>query len=61
MQKYGFSLTLILPYKERIVDSVLLRENTGHWKPVFSHILCSDIFNKENINKLEKIKDSMGQ
>ena len=28
MQKYGFSLTHILPYKNRSADSVLIRENT---------------------------------
>ena len=42
MREYGFSLTHILPYRDRIVDSVLIRENTGQWKPVFSHILCSE-------------------
>ena len=42
MQEYGFPLTRILPYKDRIYDSVLIRENTGQWKPVFLHILCSD-------------------
>ena len=41
MQKYGFSLTCILPYKDRIVYSILIRENTGQWKPIFSHILYS--------------------
>ena len=41
MREYGFSLTRILPYKNRIVGSVLIRENTGQWKPVFSNILCS--------------------
>ena len=40
MQEYGFSLTRTLPYKENIVDFVLIRENTGQWKPVFSCILC---------------------
>ena len=29
------------PYTDRIVGSVLIRENKGQWKPVFSHILCS--------------------
>ena len=24
-------------------DSVLIQENTGQWKPVFSHILCSEL------------------
>ena len=41
MREYGFSLTSILSYEDRIVDSVLIRENTGQRKPVFSHILCS--------------------
>ena len=38
MREYGFPLTRILPYKNKIED---IRENTGQWKPVFSHILCS--------------------
>ena len=41
MREYGFSLTRILPYKDRIYDFILRRENTGQWKPVISHILCS--------------------
>ena len=28
MREYWFSLTCVLPYKGRIVDSVLIRENT---------------------------------
>ena len=35
-------MTRIVPYKDKVVDFVLIRENTGHWKPVFSHVLCSD-------------------
>ena len=42
MQEYGFSLTRILPYKDRILDSDLKWENTGQWKPEFSHVICSD-------------------
>ena len=42
MREYGFSLTCNLPYKDRIVDSLLIQENTGQWELVFSHILCSD-------------------
>ena len=38
MREYGFSLTRILPYK----DSVLIWENVFQWKPLFSHILCTD-------------------
>ena len=41
MREYGFSVTRILPYKDKIYDFIYIRENTGHWKPVFSHILCS--------------------
>ena len=29
MREYGFSLTRFLPYKDRNVDSELIRENTG--------------------------------
>ena len=43
MQEYGFSLTGIFPYKNRIYDSDLIRENMGQWKPLFSYILCSVI------------------
>ena len=43
MQEYGFSLTGIFPYKNRIYDSDLIRENMGPWKPLFSYILCSVI------------------
>ena len=42
MREYGFSLARILPYKDKIVDLVLIRENMGQWKPVFSHILYSN-------------------
>ena len=42
MREYEFSLTHILPYKDRIVDFVLIRKNMGQWKPVFSHILCNE-------------------
>ena len=41
MQKCGFSQTRILPYKNRIVDPVLIQENISQWIPAFSHVLCS--------------------
>ena len=48
MPDYGFSLAPFFSYKDkivdsedRIVDSVLIRENTGQRKPIFWHILCS--------------------
>ena len=31
---------LVVPYKDRIVDSVLIRKNTSQWKPTFLHIFC---------------------
>ena len=43
MREYGFSVTCVLPYNDTIYDFVLIRENTGHWKPVFLHILCSEL------------------
>ena len=39
MAEFGFSLTRIFPYKDRILDSVFLREYTGQRKPVFWYIL----------------------
>ena len=41
IREYEFSLTRILPYKDRVVESVKIRENTGQWKAVLSQILCS--------------------
>ena len=38
MREYKFSLTRILPYKDRILDSVLTRENTGQYKNPHSRI-----------------------
>ena len=42
MRECGFWLNHILPFKHRIIDSVLTREHVSQWKPVFSHISCSD-------------------
>ena len=55
MRKYRFLLTLILSSTDIIVDSVLIRENTGKWKTVFSHILCSDVFSKNIWINLEVV------
>ena len=33
MRKSGFSLTRVLPYKDRVYDSVLIRENTVNENP----------------------------
>lgn len=35
MPECGFSLTRIFPHKDRIVDFVLIKENTLQRKPVF--------------------------
>ena len=55
MREYGFSLTRILPYKDKIYDSVLVRENTGQWKAVFSHILRSENTSGQLLLKLHSI------
>ena len=39
--EYGYWLTRILSYKDRIYDPALIQENNGQWKPIFWHILCS--------------------
>ena len=41
MGEYEFSLTSTLPYKDSIIDSLLMRENTGQWNTIFSHIVRS--------------------
>ena len=41
MQEYGFSQTRVFPYKNGIEEFVLIRENAGHRKLVFWHILRS--------------------
>ena len=43
MPEHEFSLTRLFRYKDRIYDSVLIRENTSQRKPEFSHILGSII------------------
>ena len=42
MQEYGFSLTGILPHKNRTYDSVFIRENiyTGKYRSVKTGILA---------------------
>ena len=40
---------------DRIVDSVLIRENTGQPKPVFAHILSSVIINTKGVDLSKKI------
>ena len=38
------SLSCVFPYKDKMVDFVLIRENAGKRKPVSSHILHSECF-----------------
>ena len=42
MSEYGFSLTRLFPNKNKIYDSILIRENTDQIKPVLSHILVKE-------------------
>ena len=42
--EYGFSLTRIFPYKDRMIDFVLIWEYTGQRNPLFWHNLRSDFF-----------------
>ena len=41
LPEYGFSLTRIFPYKDRIEYSVLMRGHTGQRKPVVSYFVHS--------------------
>ena len=50
MWEYGFSLTRILQYKDKIEYFVLIRQNTCQWKPVFLYILCSEVSEDEFLN-----------
>ena len=52
MREYGLSLTRIFPYKDTIVDSIILRDNKGQQKTVFSHNLHS--VKKDSLKKKGK-------
>ena len=41
MSEYGFSVIHILSYKDRIVDSALIQENTEQRKNAYFHFLYS--------------------
>ena len=43
MSGWEFPLTRTLSYKDRVADSVVKRENMGQRKPVFWHIVGSDL------------------
>ena len=51
MPEYGFSLTRIFLYKDRIYDYVLTREDMGQRKPVFWNILCSENLKLRNTSE----------
>ena len=51
MPEYGFSLTRIFLYKDRIYNFVLIREDTGQRKPVFWNILCSENLTLRNTSE----------
>ena len=42
MPEQGFSMALYFPYKDRILDSVHIRENTDQRKPVFWCVLRTE-------------------
>lgn len=42
MGQYGFSMTRIFPYQDRIIGFTVIQKNTGHLTPVFSHISRSE-------------------
>ena len=54
MLEYKFHLTRIFPYKYRIVDYVLMRENMSQRKPVLWHILQSAT--RDVVGKIPKIE-----
>ena len=56
MRKYRFSRAIIFQYKDRIYDSVLIRENTVGRKLVFWHILCS-VLKKKTLFALKQCFD----
>ena len=41
--EYEFSLTHFFPYKDKIYQSVFIRENTSQREPAFWHILRSEV------------------
>ena len=48
MREYGLSRSHILPYKDKIKDFVLIRDNTGQWETRISRMfyaLSTSIFN----------------
>ena len=55
MAEYGLSLTLLFPYKDRIVASILVWKNTGQRKLALlyiSHIEYMEYSDVKNRNRL---------
>ena len=50
MREYGFSLTRILPYKDRIYESVLIRENTGQYSRIFYAVI---LYLRQAVQKIQ--------
>ena len=48
MWEYRFSLARILPYKCKIVDFILIRENTGQWNAYFMQWIVSNNHRKNS-------------
>ena len=56
MWKHKFLLIRVFLCKDRIVDSIPIRESTGQRKPVFSHILRSEGFGYLSSYEAKKCK-----
>ena len=50
MTEYRFSVTRIFPRKDRIFDSVCIRENAAQRKAMFWHVLHSENFSISSID-----------
>ena len=55
MLEYGFSITRIFPFRDKIYDSVLIGENKGQKNPEYSGIFCAVICRKPS-NKCRSCK-----
>ena len=49
MPEKRFSLTRVFPYKDKIFDSILIRENMGQRKPMFWYVFRSDSFDDDRL------------
>ena len=51
MPEYGFSLTHMFLYKDRVYDYFLIREDTGQRKPIVCNILRSESLTSRNASE----------